>query len=219
MNRLNIPEETKTTFKFWKQISLFSIAVLVITFVGLSFNLPYDSQAQTDLEKKKIENRYAEKKSKLSGNLTSINNGLGELKDTIGDTVSQKNSYLEEKKSVEEDIKKGENLIVQTKLAIAQLDEELAQKQNDIDERKLRVAAILQQMQAESESSSVEVFFSGRNFGDIISGLTNVSSLQDKLIESTQSLNQAKKDQEEVKTQYEQTKRDQEETQQLLALF
>jgi murein DD-endopeptidase MepM/ murein hydrolase activator NlpD len=202
---------------FTKKIIL-AVSVCLI-FMLVSF-LVYDRQitAEADTEKKQIENKYAERKNSLNQNLQSINSDLASIKNIIGETVSQKNTYLEQKKQVENDIVKGESLLTNIKLVIAQLDEELIQKDKDITERKLKVKSTLKQLQSEGGSSTFEVIFSGEDFGSIITQLSNVNSLQDKLVESTQSLNQAKKEQEDLKNKALETKKDEEDALKLLEI-
>lgn len=209
---------TKTIWNKLKHNKLKVISTLIVLTILGSVSAPVLLRAQTDYEKKQIENKYAEKKEKLNSQLSSINSNLSELKSTIGETVNLKNSYLEQKKSTEEQIAKGEELLTQTRLAIAQLDEELDQKERDIQERKLKVGLILKQIQQQGNITSFEILFSDKEFGEKISELNNTNTLENRLIESINALDQARKEQEELKAKYQKTEKDQQDAQNLLGI-
>lgn len=180
---------------YFRLAAIFTTLILVCGLVFQSLN----STAQT--EEEQVKSTYTAKKAKINDSLAQTKNVLDQLKNSYTEAAQQKRTYQEEKKANEEDIDKNNQTLTDYKYAVAQLDEQIASKEKDIATRKDKVGIILKQLWQEKDSSTIEILLNSENFSEIITGLNQLNTLEDSLLENVKSLNAAKALLEDDRTQ------------------
>jgi septal ring factor EnvC (AmiA/AmiB activator) len=191
-------------------VSIFLIAVFCLSAAWQNVLV----QAQN--EEAQIKSTYSAKKDKINENLKSTKSVIDTLKSSYSEATEQKKTYQEQKKANEDEIDKNNQALTDYKYAIAQLDDQIQTKEAEISTRKEKVAVILKQIWQERESSTIEVLLNSESFSQIITGLNQLSNLEDSLLENVKSLNEAKTVLEADRTQKLSVQKDLEDAQILL---
>ncbi len=191
------------------------MTILVIGSTTFS-SVSHDLKAQAQSEEDKVKSTYSSKKDKINENLKNTKAILDDLKSSYGETTSQKRTYQDEKKSNENEIDKNNKNLTDYKYAVAQLDDQIETKQAEIETRKSKIGIILKQIWQEKEGSTIEILLNSESFSQIITGLNQLSNLEDSLLVNVKSLDQAKTLLEADRVQKVATQKDLEDAQTLL---
>ena len=191
-------------------VTVFSVLVILFSLVAQNIIV----QAQN--EEQQIKSTYTAKKDKINESIKDTKSALDVLKSSYSEVTLQKKTYQDEKKSNENEIDKNNQTLTDYKYAVAQLNDQIQTKEAEIQTRKSKIGIILKQIWQERESSTVEVLLNSESFSEIITGLNQLSNLEDSLLENVKSLNDAKTVLESDRTQKLSVQKDLEDAQILL---
>ena len=149
---------------------------------------------------------YRKQQAQINSQVDSVKTNIKEINKSFED-VSQQASTLEgEITRMQEEIVKSEQIIKDSEDLISKLQLQITINNENVEKLKDQIKELLKEIQRNNKVSPIQNILSSRNFGEALSKMYSLSSLQNKTDElktdletQTNQLKDNKKNQEEVK--------------------
>jgi murein DD-endopeptidase MepM/ murein hydrolase activator NlpD len=170
--------------------SFFSKTLFRVTLVAICFSSGISSYSQSAV----LQSRYDQKKNEISSQLNTINSQIGNLSKDLHDIEEQKVSLVDQINTLRSEIKQTEDLITQTKLAVSAIDGQIEENEKKLFELNNEMRDLIRDIQRQEKTSPIEAILSSTSFGDALSSLYNLTTLEDKANEISLKLEEVAKE-------------------------
>lgn len=160
--------------------------LLTVTLLNpLSTPIPGASQSAA------LRSKYGARKAEINDQIATIQSELNSLNIDLHQISERKRTLEEEVASLQGEIRSVNELITETRLTISQLEDQIQRNETELSESRQQLTVILNALQKQNQTSSLEVLFSAGSLGDAMSNIYNLNNVQtqaDRLTQKTQDL-------------------------------
>jgi murein DD-endopeptidase MepM/ murein hydrolase activator NlpD len=170
--------------------SYFSNNLILVTLIAMCFSSGISLYSQSAV----LQSRYDQKKNEISSQLNTINSQIGNLSKDLDNIELQKASLVDQINTLRSEIKQTEELITQTKLAVSAIDGQIEENEKKLVELNSEMRDLIREIQRQEKTSPIEAILSSTSFGEALSSLYNLTTLDDKANEINLKLEEVAKE-------------------------
>ncbi len=190
-------------------------AFLIIA--SASYNIAPWQVINSDAQSAALQSKYTAKKDEINSQISAISSELSNLETDFHAVAEQKRTLKEEVAAIQSEIDKVNDLITQTKLAISQIEDQIAKNEADMQVVRDQLKQIIHTLQKKNQTSKFEILLTSKNFGEAMSSVYNLGNIENQARRLNKRLQTLSAELDANKLQQEQTQQTLVDSQYLLA--